>query len=253
MAAGLQDTNRESGGWAKGRGTRTRRAPGFGANCPDGITAPERAATHLRTGLRTHSFHGHPCHIPKAGCARMEMALALHIPGLRDTFGLSQVTTQRGRDNKADPELVQPQIRPTLLWACTSHPKASTEYRGDSPATDGTVRASCLSVQHLQGQRASPAMGRCPSPPGAQPPAFPGRDFRVKATPVVGLSAAQMHNQEGKMWGESIQLANIILGRKSRFKKKKKNEGVAKKKISGSHLVIPALCRNNRLGMLAKL
>lgn len=44
--------------------------------------------------------------------------------------------------------------------------------------------------------------------------------FRVKATPVVGLSAAQMHNQEGKMWGESIQLANIILGRKSRFLKK---------------------------------
>lgn len=35
--------------------------------------------------------------------------------------------------------------------------------------------------------------------------------------------------------------------------KKIKNEGVAKKKISGSHLVIPALCRNNRLGMLAKL
>lgn len=33
------------------------------------------------------------------------------------------------------------------------------------------------------------------------------------------------------MWGESIQLVNIILGRKSRFLKKiKKNEGVVKKK-----------------------
>lgn len=148
---------------------------------------------------------------------------------------------------------MQSQTRPTLLLGCTSHPKASTGCRSEKPPMNGTARASCLSPQQLQGQRAPPTMGRCPSPPETQPPAFPGRDFRVKATPVVGLSAAQMHNQEGKMWGESIQLANIILGRKSRFLKKQKMRGWQKKNTSGSHLVIPALCKNNRLGMLAKL
>lgn len=180
-----------------------------------------RAATHPGQELRTCSFHAHQCHGPRAGCARLEMAFAPCIPGLRDTFGLAQVTLQTGRDNKADQSsTVQSQTRPTLLLGCTSHPKASTGCRGESPPMNGTARASCLSPQHLPGQRAPRATGRCPSPPGAQPPAFPGRDFRVKAAPVVGLSAAQMHNQEGKMWGESIQLANIILGRKSRFLKK---------------------------------
>lgn len=35
------------------------------------------------------------------------------------------------------------------------------------------------------------------------------------------------------MWGESIQLANIILGRKSRFKKKKTNKIKQKKRGGG--------------------
>lgn len=76
----------------------------WGKHCPDGITATGRAATHLRTGLRTHSFHAHPCHIPKAGCAWRWLLLCTTL-GSGDTFGLSQVTLQRGKDNKADPEL----------------------------------------------------------------------------------------------------------------------------------------------------
>lgn len=67
MAAGLHDSSSESTacGWAKRRGTRTRRVPGFGANTAQMGALPLREQPHTQAQeLRTHSNHAHQCRVP---------------------------------------------------------------------------------------------------------------------------------------------------------------------------------------------